>query len=129
MATLAASPSALVPKIRRTQLLIDGKWRDSASGNTFATINPATEEVIAQISEGNEADIDAAVKAARRALEKDVAVVDARLSKFEDHKAAVKTNQEYTALLHEIATAKSEKDAVEEHLQQDQRGDCRAFGS
>src|SRR5262245_47563880 len=42
-----------------------------------------------------------------RALEKDVAVVDTRLARFEDHKAAVKTNQEYTALLHEIATAKA----------------------
>lgn len=53
---------------------------------------------------------------ARRALEKDVAAVDTRLSRFDDHRAAVKTNQEYTALLHEIATAKSEKDAVEEKL-------------
>ena len=43
----------------------------------------------------------------RRALDKDVAAVDVRLARFEDHKAAVKTNQEYTALLHEITTAKS----------------------
>jgi predicted nucleic acid-binding Zn-ribbon protein len=53
---------------------------------------------------------------ARRALEKDVAVIDSRLSRFDDHKAAVKTNQEYTALLHEIATAKAEKDAVEDRI-------------
>jgi hypothetical protein len=53
---------------------------------------------------------------ARRALEKDVAAIDTRLARFEDHKAAVKTNQEYTALLHEIATAKTEKDALEERL-------------
>src|SRR6185503_15868034 len=53
---------------------------------------------------------------ARRALEKDVAAVDARLSRFDDHKAAVKTNQEYTALLHEIATAKTEKDGIEEKI-------------
>ena len=53
---------------------------------------------------------------ARRALEKDIAGVDTRLARFEDHKAAVKTNHEYTALLHEIATAKSEKDAIEERL-------------
>ena len=53
---------------------------------------------------------------ARRALEKDVAAIDTRLSRFEDHKAAVKTNQEYTALLHEIATAKTEKDGLEERL-------------
>lgn len=54
--------------------------------------------------------------AARRALEKDVAAVDTRLARFEDHKAAVKTNQEYTALLHEIATARAEKDALEEQI-------------
>ncbi len=53
---------------------------------------------------------------ARRALEKDVAGVDTRLARFDDHKAAVKTNHEYTALLHEIATAKTEKDAIEERI-------------
>lgn len=54
--------------------------------------------------------------AARRQLEKDVAAVDTRLARFEDHKASIKTNQEYTALLHEIATAKAEKDAIEERI-------------
>ena len=53
---------------------------------------------------------------ARRALEKDVALVDSRLARFDDHKAAVKTNQEYTALLHEIANAKTEKDTLEERI-------------
>jgi uncharacterized protein len=52
----------------------------------------------------------------RRELEKAVAVVDSRLARFDEHKAAVKTNQEYTALLHEIATARSEKDRVEEQI-------------
>jgi predicted nucleic acid-binding Zn-ribbon protein len=53
---------------------------------------------------------------ARRELEKQVAQADTRLARFDEHKAAVKTNQEYTALLHEIAGAKSEKDAVEEQI-------------
>ena len=53
---------------------------------------------------------------ARRDLDKQVAMFDSRLSRFEDHKAAVKTNQEFTALLHEISTAKTEKDAVEEQI-------------
>jgi predicted nucleic acid-binding Zn-ribbon protein len=52
----------------------------------------------------------------RRALEKDVAAVDTRLARFDDHKAAVKTNQEYQALLHEIATAKAEKDGIEDRI-------------
>jgi predicted nucleic acid-binding Zn-ribbon protein len=53
---------------------------------------------------------------ARRGLERDVAAVDTRLAKFDDHKAAVKTNHEYTALLHEIATAKQEKDGIEDKI-------------
>ena len=52
----------------------------------------------------------------RRALEKDVAAVDSRLARFDDHKAAVKTNHEYQALLHEIATAKAEKNAIEDKI-------------
>src|SRR5580765_2620970 len=55
-------------------------------------------------------------QSARRALEKDVALVDSRLARFDDHKAAVKTNQEYTALLHEISGAKVEKDVLEERI-------------
>jgi len=53
---------------------------------------------------------------ARREFEKQVAAVDTRLSRFEDHRAAVKTNHEYTALLSEIATAKAEKDKLEEEI-------------
>lgn len=50
----------------------------------------------------------------RRALEKEVSVVDSHLTRFDAHKAAVKTNQEFTALLHEISVAKAEKDRLEE---------------
>ena len=51
------------------QLLIDGHRVPSSSGRTFKSLNPATEEVIATIAEGNEADVDRAVAAARRAFE------------------------------------------------------------
>ena len=57
------------PKVQQTKLLIDGKWVTAASGKTFETINPATEEVIAQVAEGDAADVDLAVKAARKAFE------------------------------------------------------------
>ncbi|MFM8175313.1 MAG: aldehyde dehydrogenase family protein [Pirellulaceae bacterium] len=63
------SPPRSNPKIGPTRLLIDGQWVDSASGKTFATINPATEEVIAQVAEGDREDIDRAVRAARQAFE------------------------------------------------------------
>jgi aldehyde dehydrogenase (NAD+) len=57
------------PKIRRTQCFIEGKWVDSASGKTFKTFNPATEEVIAEVAEGDAEDVDRAVKAARKAFD------------------------------------------------------------
>jgi aldehyde dehydrogenase (NAD+) len=51
-----------------TQLLIGGRFRDALSGKTFASINPATEEVLAEVAEADSPDIDAAVKAARAAF-------------------------------------------------------------
>ncbi len=53
-----------------TQLLIDGEWREAARRTRFGTINPATEETIAEVAEGGAADIDAAVTAARAALKR-----------------------------------------------------------
>ncbi len=47
-------------------LFVDGDFVDG-HGRSFKTISPATEEVLAEIAEADEADIDAAVKAARRA--------------------------------------------------------------
>jgi len=53
----------------RAQLFIGGRWQDAISGRRFPSINPATEEVIAEVAEGDAADIDLAVHAARRAFE------------------------------------------------------------
>ena len=60
---------ALIALAKPRLLLIDGQHVPSASGRTFETLNPATEQVIATIAEGNEADVDRAVAAARRAFE------------------------------------------------------------
>jgi phenylacetaldehyde dehydrogenase len=51
------------------KMLINGKWVAAASGKTFEVTNPATGNVIAHVAEGDKADIDAAVQAARRAFE------------------------------------------------------------
>lgn len=51
------------------KMLIDGQWSAAASGKTFETYNPATGEVLARVAEGDKADIDRAVKAARRTFE------------------------------------------------------------
>ena len=68
MAT-ATEPRRKVARSHQTKQLIDGKWRESVSGKTFETINPATEDVITQVAEGDAADIDLAVKAARKAFD------------------------------------------------------------
>jgi len=64
-----AAETITPPKVADQKMLIDGKWVDSVSGKTFETINPATGDTICQVAEGDKADIDLAVKAARRALE------------------------------------------------------------
>jgi aldehyde dehydrogenase (NAD+) len=46
---------------------INGKFVPSVSGRTMATINPATEQELAQVARGDKADVDAAVRAARAA--------------------------------------------------------------
>jgi predicted nucleic acid-binding Zn-ribbon protein len=53
---------------------------------------------------------------ARRALEKDVAVYQGRLTKFKDQLSLVKTNKEYQAMQHEIATAQTDLGGVEEKV-------------
>ncbi|HLP54895.1 MAG TPA: aldehyde dehydrogenase family protein [Fluviicola sp.] len=54
---------------KRYDLYIDGKFVAPASGKYFETSNPATEKVIAEVAYGSEADVDKAVKAARRAYD------------------------------------------------------------
>src|SRR5258708_22037626 len=51
------------------KMLINGKWVNSISGKTFPTYNPATGEVLAQVAEGDQQDIEQAVKAARKAFD------------------------------------------------------------
>lgn len=54
------------PRIHQTECFIGGQWVPARSGKTFDTVDPATEETIAQVAEGDAADIDLAVKAARK---------------------------------------------------------------
>src|SRR5580658_8138064 len=71
MATAVVQPdSSVTGFVSKTgKLLINGKWVDAASGKTFATYNPATGEVLANVAAGDREDIDRAVKAARAAFE------------------------------------------------------------
>jgi aldehyde dehydrogenase (NAD+) len=50
-------------------LFVDGAFTEPADGGTFKTVNPATEEVLAEVAEAGPADVDRAVAAARRAFD------------------------------------------------------------
>src|SRR5438045_2621156 len=53
----------------RLQMYVDGSWRDAADGRTFESYEPATGRVWATVAEAGPEDVDAAVRAARRAFE------------------------------------------------------------
>lgn len=57
------------PEIKYTQLFINNEFVNSASGKTFPVLNPCTAEKIADVQEGDKADIDKAVEAAKAAFE------------------------------------------------------------
>lgn len=69
MTTVLEYETNTVPQVRQTKMLIGSRWCNSSSGKTFPTINPATEEVIARVAEGDKDDVDRAVVAARDAFE------------------------------------------------------------
>jgi len=59
------------PSVTYTRLFINNQWMDSVSGLEFATVNPATEDVIAMVAQGDKADVNLAVAAARSAFSPD----------------------------------------------------------
>lgn len=56
------------PQVKYTQLFINNEWVNSTSGKVFPTINPSTGEKICDVQEGDKADVDKAVAAAREAF-------------------------------------------------------------
>ncbi|MCU0511167.1 MAG: aldehyde dehydrogenase family protein [Anaerolineae bacterium] len=91
---------ALLPAVaqflgREQKLLIGGAWVPAASGETFATLNPATGRPLTQVAQGAAVDIDRAVQAARAAFPAWAALLPAQrerlLHRFadlmEEHKA------------------------------------------
>ena len=62
------APSSL-PVVGRQDLLIHGKRVPAAAGRYFTTLNPATEQIVAEVAEAGAADVDAAVRSSRAAFE------------------------------------------------------------
>ena len=63
------NPQPAPVEAKLTKLLIDGEFVDAASGKTFPTIDPRSEQVIAEVAEGDAEDINRAVGAARKAFD------------------------------------------------------------
>ena len=57
------------PDVKHTKCFINGEWVDAASGKTFDTVCPATENTIAEVAEGDKEDVARAASAAREAFE------------------------------------------------------------
>nr|XP_025701515.1 aldehyde dehydrogenase family 2 member B7, mitochondrial isoform X2 [Arachis hypogaea] len=70
-ASAAAEAEPVTPPVQvdYSQLLIDGKFVDAASGKTFPSFDPRTGEVIANVAEGDSEDVNRAVSAARKAFD------------------------------------------------------------
>jgi aldehyde dehydrogenase (NAD+) len=67
--------------MEKLKFYVDGAWVDPATPSTLGIVNPATEEIFAQISLGSRPDVDRAAKAARRAFAiYSVTSIEARLS-------------------------------------------------
>ncbi|KAH3814993.1 aldehyde dehydrogenase, mitochondrial-like [Dreissena polymorpha] len=67
MATLP--PPIRNPEIKFTQIFINNEWVNSASGKTFPVVNPTTGQKICDVQEGDKADVDKAVAAAKAAFQ------------------------------------------------------------
>src|SRR6201997_3919116 len=68
--SLAQVDSRVVSFLEKPRkMLINGNWVEAVSGKTFPTYDPSTGEVLATVAEGDKADIDLAVKAARKAFD------------------------------------------------------------
>lgn len=69
MTALALRPDVQSFVTKSRPMLIDGRFVAAASGKTFASVDPATGETLAQVAEGDREDVERAVRAARRAFD------------------------------------------------------------
>lgn len=105
-----------MPDIKYTQLFINNEFVDSVSRKKFPTINPADGTVIAEISEGDKADVDKAVAAASQAFSRgsdwrnmDPSVRGKLMNKFAD---LITRDLEYIATLEVLDNGKTYSNAV-----------------
>jgi aldehyde dehydrogenase (NAD+) len=63
-------------------LFIDGEFTEAADGKVFKTVSPSSEEVLSEVAQAGEADVDRAVKAARKAFATWSAIPGAERAKY-----------------------------------------------
>ncbi|MEU1627414.1 aldehyde dehydrogenase family protein [Streptomyces sp. NPDC020096] len=63
-------------------LFIDGEFRPAEDGKVFKTVSPSSEEVLSEVAQAGQSDVDAAVKAARKAFEKWSALPGSERAKY-----------------------------------------------
>ncbi|XP_061942435.1 aldehyde dehydrogenase 1A1 [Apis cerana] len=102
--------------IKYTQLFINNNFVDSVSGKKFSTINPANGTVIAEVSEGDKADVDKAVAAAKEAFSRkskwrtmDASIRGNLMNKFAD---LIARDMEYIATLETLDNGKTYSNAL-----------------
>ena len=84
--------------MRRDSLYINGEWVQATGEGTIEVVNPATEEIIGSVPVGSQADVDAAVTAARAAFPAWSATsIDDRIAVLNQLSAAIKENTEELA--------------------------------
>ena len=99
----------------RTQAFIDGRYVDSISGATFARVNPATGQQLADVAAGDTRDIDAAVAAARQAFESGSWAKQSPASRkkvLQKFAELILANHEELALLETLDTGKPIRDSL-----------------
>ncbi|MBC6971339.1 aldehyde dehydrogenase family protein [Bacillus sp. Xin] len=114
----------LKPKVQafldgKKELFIDGKFVPALSGKTFDVWNPATEEVLAVVSEAGEEDVNLAVKAARKAFEEGAwSKISAAERAHLIYKLAdlIDENKEELAQLEALDNGKPYKQALEDDI-------------
>ncbi|MCQ4045517.1 aldehyde dehydrogenase family protein [Streptantibioticus rubrisoli] len=63
-------------------LFIDGEFRPAEDGKVFKTVSPSSEEVLSEVAQAGQSDVDAAVRAARKAFEKWSALPGSERAKY-----------------------------------------------
>ncbi|XP_065915953.1 aldehyde dehydrogenase, mitochondrial-like [Dysidea avara] len=102
-------------EIKYTQIFINNEWCNSVSGKTFTNINPSTGEKVCEVQEGDKADVDKAVKAAKEAFrwnspwrKLDASERGRLLNKLAD---LIERDREYLARLETLDNGKPYKDS------------------